>query len=399
MKNNKIISFLLSIFILFSSIWTSFADTNINYNTCKLNNAYCNVAKPDIDINMKNKLDSILSRFYTKMWEKYDKLTDIRYIYYILLEKIKKIVSKWNLYDNQYSIVYYLYYNIESEYYKINHAIIENEKRRNKLEQEKIQKELQNLEGNNTYNNTKIVFSSQKNTFNDSFSKTKRYLEQSVYNGKLLPRKTIYCWCDFNSHKYIDSKNCWYVNDWRYKTRAKKIEWEHVVPAENFWRSFKEWRDWNPKCVDSKGKSFKWRSCAEKVNKEYRYMQADMYNLYPAIWALNALRQNYQMIEIPWEKRDFGKCDFEIEHYNVNWQKFSRVEPPKNMKWDIARVYEYMAKTYPTHLRLSEKLKKIFEVWKKIDPISKEECKRYEAIKRIQWNINIVLEESCNNIK
>jgi len=61
--------------------------------------------------------------------------------------------------------------------------------------------------------------------------------------------------------------------------------------TRNFGRTFKEWRDGNAQCVNSKGKSFKGRRCAEKVNKEYRYMQADMFNLYPAIGAVNALRK------------------------------------------------------------------------------------------------------------
>lgn len=39
--------------------------------------------------------------------------------------------------------------------------------------------------------------------------------------------------------------------------RAKKVEWEHVVPAENFGRAFSEWRDGQEYCVDSKSQSFK----------------------------------------------------------------------------------------------------------------------------------------------
>jgi len=27
------------------------------------------------------------------------------------------------------------------------------------------------------------------------------------------------------------------------KSRSLKVEWEHVVPAENFGNPFKEWRD------------------------------------------------------------------------------------------------------------------------------------------------------------
>jgi len=46
---------------------------------------------------------------------------------------------------------------------------------------------------------------------------------------------------------------------------------------------------------------------------------------------------------------------------------------------------------------ISDKTKKLFEIWEKIDPISKEECSRYKAIKKVQKNINIVLEDKCMN--
>ncbi|WP_160061132.1 hypothetical protein [Psychromonas sp. L1A2] len=41
----------------------------------------------------------------------------------------------------------------------------------------------------------------------------------------------------------------------KYLKFSKKTEWEHVVPAENFGRSFIEWRDGDDSCLDSKGKS------------------------------------------------------------------------------------------------------------------------------------------------
>jgi len=43
-----------------------------------------------------------------------------------------------------------------------------------------------------------------------------------------------------------------------------------------------------------------------------------------------------------------------------------------------------MAITYPKHLQISDKMQKIFNVWEKNDPISKDECKRYRSIKKIQ---------------
>lgn len=111
-----------------------------------------------------------------------------------------------------------------------------------------------------------------------SFSKAKKNLERSVYMDH---RETLYCGAEFDSKKNVIPPSGFSTN--KHNKRAKRIEWEHVVPAENFGRTFSEWRDGHPQCVSSKGKSFKGRNCASKINTEYRLMQADMYNLFPAI--------------------------------------------------------------------------------------------------------------------
>ncbi len=66
----------------------------------------------------------------------------------------------------------------------------------------------------------------------------------------------------------------------------------------------------------------------------FRYMEADLHNLQPAIGEVNGLRSNYSMAMIPGEKREFGKCDVEIEG--------SKVEPRPDIRGDIARTYMYM---------------------------------------------------------
>ena len=112
----------------------------------------------------------------------------------------------------------------------------------------------------------------QGNSVNDSFSKSKAALEEQVYFDH---RETLYCGAQFDAHKNV-TLPAGFKTD-KYPKRAMKVEWEHVVAAENFGRSFKEWREGHPSCVNSKGKPFKGRRCAELANKEYRLMQADMY--------------------------------------------------------------------------------------------------------------------------
>ena len=139
---------------------------------------------------------------------------------------------------------------------------------------------------------TILLLSSQtfsQNTQITSFSKSKKLLLK-LY--KVHPF-TLYCDCSFKGKK-PNLSSCGYIPK-KNKKRANRIEWEHVVPAHAFGQSFLEWRDGHNKCVKKNGKKFKGRKCAEKVNEEYGRMQADMYNLYPAIGEVNGRRSNYSM--------------------------------------------------------------------------------------------------------
>jgi len=231
------------------------------------------------------------------------------------------------------------------------------------------------------------------NTVIKNFSITKRYLYK-IYNNYLPEsfRRTVYCWCKFN-WKIVDKKSCWLKTKW-YKSRSNRIEREHVVPAENFWRSFEERR--NPKefnkCKLKNWKYKSWRKCAE-TNPLFDLMEADLYNLLPSDWALNAYRSNYNIAEIPWEERKFWACDFEISN--------RKVEPPQNVKWNIARIYLYMQVVYwkKRWLKIiSNKNEKLIEAWNKEDPIDKNECQVYYIKKKIQKNIDPILDWPCKKL-
>jgi deoxyribonuclease-1 len=119
-------------------------------------------------------------------------------------------------------------------------------------------------------------------------------LERQVYPAH---RTTLYCGASFDERKRIKISTGFTTNV--YIKRTKRVEWEHVVPAEKFGRTFAKWRSSHPDCVNSKDKSFKGRKYAEKVNTEYCYMQSDMHNYFPAIGAVNALRSNYNFTMLP----------------------------------------------------------------------------------------------------
>jgi len=229
-----------------------------------------------------------------------------------------------------------------------------------------------------------LLLSSQafsQNTQITSFSKSKKLLLKLYKDNPV----TLYCGCSYKDKK-PNLSSCGYIPKKNNK-RANRIEWEHVVPAHAFGQSFSEWRRGHSKCVTKKGKKFKGRKCAGKMNKEYKRMQADMYNLYPAIGEVNGRRSNYSMAIIKGEKREFGKCDVEIES--------RKVEPKESIRGEIARTYLYMDSVYPGRGIISKKNRKLFESWNKSDPVDEWECERAKRIEKIQGNRNVVVMGNC----
>jgi len=224
-----------------------------------------------------------------------------------------------------------------------------------------------------------------------SFKKAKKILYSKIYKDK-KNKKTIYCGCEYANKKDVNLTSCW-LNTIQNIQRANRIEVEHIVPVQAFGRSFKSYREWDKLCINSKWKKYTWRRCAKKVSAEFRLMEADLYNLYPADWYINQTRSNFSMWMIPWDDYRIWKkkttCEIEIDN------KFRKIEPRNEIKWDIARVYQYMNLNYPNKWIISKKNKKLFEYWSKFDPISKEECRRYFLIKKVQQNINLILSKTC----
>ncbi|MDD5401102.1 MAG: endonuclease [Sulfurimonas sp.] len=220
---------------------------------------------------------------------------------------------------------------------------------------------------------------------NESFSNSKKELRKIHRDHQV----TFYCGCKYNytnKDNMIDRDSCGYVprNEYTKKgkknERARRIEWEHVIPAENFGRQFSCWRDGASECVDSKGKEFKGRKCCEKVSKEFRIMQADMHNLQPAIGELNADRSNFRFdFELP-KQGQYGECKFEVDF------KADRAKVREELRGVIARTYLYFNKQYGMKLSTQE-LKK-FEVWDRQHPPSEWEKERNHRIAKKQGNLN-----------
>lgn len=220
------------------------------------------------------------------------------------------------------------------------------------------------------------------NTSNDSFNKAKKLLLEKVFVGQGYNR-TLYCDAEFHG-KSITLPQGFETKS--YKKRLS-LEFEHALPAENFGRAFKEWRDGDEACIDSKGKPFKGRKCAEKVNKQYRLMAADMFNLFGSIGAVNATRQNYQFTMLPSAKSAFGSCDFRVEG--------KKVQPPEGSRGRIARAHLYFEQVYSPIFKLSPAQRKLMNAWDKQYPVTAEECEINRRIKAIQESSNPILDSRC----
>ncbi len=226
------------------------------------------------------------------------------------------------------------------------------------------------------------LLAGQGNTTNDSYNQSKRTLERQVYYDH---RVTIYCGAAFDASKNVTLPSGFMTP--KYAGRSARIEWEHVVPAENFGRTFAEWREGDPQCV-SQGKPFKGRRCAEKVNMEYRYMQADMYNLYPAIGSVNALRSNMNFAMLgAGVPSAFGTCEMKISG--------NRVEPPARARGQIARTYKYMADAYAPRNRTSRQQSQLMDAWDREYPVDVWECTRAKRIEALQGNANRFVKDPC----
>lgn len=222
------------------------------------------------------------------------------------------------------------------------------------------------------------IFSQDLPHNNQSFSKSKKLMKKVYYDNQL----SFYCNCDY-VYKQINGKEktvvipetCGYIPR-KNKERGEYIEWEHIVPAYAFGHTRQCWRE--PICTKKNGKKYKGRKCCEKIDATFRIMQADMYNLVPAVGELNADRSNYHFSIITGEKREYGKCDFEVEN--------KIAEPKEDIRGDIARTYFYMEDTYG--VKISNKQRQLFNIWNKIDTVSTWEKTRAERIKNIQGNEN-----------
>lgn len=217
-----------------------------------------------------------------------------------------------------------------------------------------------------------------------TFWEAKNYLQDAIFFDH---PHTLYCNAEYNDDKEVILPAGF--NQEKYASRSKRMEWEHVLPAEHFGKQFEEWRRGHPDCENG-GSRFYGRKCAALVNDQFRRMEADMYNIFPSIGSVNAARANRQYDELPEAGESFGSCAVKI--------KGRYFEPPDRAKGQVARAVLYMADKYE-QCAISPKLRQTLVRWDRIFPVDEWECLRAKRIEKIQGNPNEYIRQPCEAAK
>lgn len=212
-----------------------------------------------------------------------------------------------------------------------------------------------------------------------SYSEAKRWLYGEVFADR---PETLYCNCPFDAERRPDHARCGYPTESR-DARAFRIEAEHVVPASWIGRGRACWEE--PICVAADGDRFRGRDCCLRIDPDYRRAHNDLHNLWPTVGEVNQQRGNYRFGMIPGEAREFGQCDFEVDHDG-------RVIEPRPEVWgDIARIGFYMERVHGVWL--ADDQLALFETWNRADPPDAFERERNARIRRLQGQGNPFIED------
>lgn len=156
--------------------------------------------------------------------------------------------------------------------------------------------------------------------------------------------------------------------------RVKRIEFEHIMPAENFGKHLACWHD------KSKGGGRK--ACRD--DEMFKRMEADIYNLVPAIGEINADRSNFRYAEAPKDLAytQYGNCKVYTDF------TAKRFYPAHYSKGLIARTYLYMSEKYK--IQLSKQERQLMESWDKMYPPNEYEKNRDRILQFAHYYKNII---------
>jgi deoxyribonuclease I len=194
-----------------------------------------------------------------------------------------------------------------------------------------------------------------------NFDQAKTELRRYVYHDRTNEGE-FYCGCKFDwvgaTGGRVDLPSCGYQVRAQ-ENRARRIEWEHILPAHSIGQARQCWQDGG-------------RENCNRTDPVFNVMEADMHNLTPAIGEVNADRSNYRFSVLPGEPYRHGQCDVKVSFSQRS------VEPRDENKGMIARVYFYMHDRYD--LNMARAQQQLMMAWDRQFPVSEWERERDRRI-------------------
>lgn len=198
-----------------------------------------------------------------------------------------------------------------------------------------------------------------------NFQKAKQHLK-AIY--KTEPKITLYCGCKYNEQGQIDWASCGFKPRANAE-RAKRLEWEHMVPAAFYGRTRMCWGQGG-------------RKHCEQADQPFNNFEGDLHNLRPEVGEINGDRSD-RIHAIVVAKSPYGRCDFRIgkDNYGV-----PAAEPRDEAKGIVARAWLYMSEKHKFHI--PEPYRQTFVSWHQKYPVTETEIRMNARIKAIQGDAN-----------
>jgi deoxyribonuclease I len=181
---------------------------------------------------------------------------------------------------------------------------------------------------------------------------------------------SFYCGCTItrtgDSSGDVDLSSCAYQSPGNVN-RARRLEWEHIVPASRLGQGRACWTTGLPACTNAQGVVEPGRECCEQADPVYQMMSSDPVNLAPAVGEVNAVRSNHPfgMVDRANATTFGAQCGMAVDAVA------GRAEPPDGRKGDVARVMAYMSRAYG--LTVPAQDADLYVQWMAQDPVSDEE--------------------------
>jgi deoxyribonuclease-1 len=197
----------------------------------------------------------------------------------------------------------------------------------------------------------------------DTFVEAKVIAKQKVYfDQNTSAQGDLYCGCKWEwvgkSGGRLDASSCGFQAR-KQETRGERTEWEHIVPAWTFGHQRQCWQNGGREhCVAD--------------DPVFRAMEADLFNLYPAVGEVNGDRANFNYGMAQGVPSQYGQCSTKVDFQGRT------TEPRDDVKGLVARVTFYMFDRYA--LNMSRQQQQLLMAWDKQHPVTAWERERDQRI-------------------